>query len=227
MTLKGEGKAKTGSQWEVSFNKKYRFVFPDRLFTDTVPGNYYVSQELAGYKPGPYIYTDNFSAGFPDVLGKVDSTNQFIPGENVSLDYDYYTSGPSFSFILRYSPLLLIYLAGLILYFYFFREKGDAQDFFHEMSPDPKEVNNWRNYYILISTGLFVLLSFREFIGYNLAYSYPYFPFSYEVSATVGPLILLSVQMTYLLFWKYNFRDAFTTNFKIIAGCHRPVVIVI
>lgn len=196
-----------GSTCIISFYRPYRNVMPDTTIRATLDTNkfVYVSQELVDFKPGAYMYVEDFSAGLARNPGKIDTANNFILSQDSGISgYDFYAIGFNWRTISGYLPLAITFLLGLFFLVVFFRGRA-VSDRFYENNNSDKELLNWRNYYIVLYSGLFVLLTIRIYIGYNLSYSYPFFPFAYDASRAIAPMILQAVLITYVLFWRARY----------------------
>ena len=219
----------------ISFNRYYRTVIPKSVIGPTFNKNNNITvsikQQIQSNTYSNEIYTGNFSNSNALDLGSIDSTMHFFKEKANPLLSDgdlYFFNINKYTFFYYLVPLLVVFIFGLFVIRYV------TKDSLHEGEPNHGENSRWRKYFWILFSLLFVLGIGKIFIGYNLAFTPPYYSFALPTSAIIAPLVLLTVLYIWVIFIVDNNID--TINFKfrlslivcagiLIAGLYKFVVV--
>lgn len=186
---------------KVAFDVPYRIIFSPEsleqqlLKNDNLPVNIVQEHQASSFTIN--LLVPNFSFYYTQRLGVLNPDNtitkKFIINSNRTPE-----------FLISSIPLLFVYFSVILLLWILKGTKTFFNDNLYTLSGHESEANAWRFYIIVLFTVLFLLLFYREYIGFQLSYTAPYFSFIFPNQALIAPLIYIStfgfVSMTFACF---------------------------
>ena len=198
---------------DVLFNKHFREVIPNFVIDSALVRNDFnlvnIKQKVFANTYDNDIYTINFSNKNSHPIGTIDDSLNFKPNANNKLlnetNLKYFKINEN-TFIFSIIPLIIIFGFGICIFFIFFKSIYEIDNRIDK--------NKWSWYFFILFIILFFLSIGRIFIGYNLAFTAPYFTFAFPTSIIIAPFLMLNVLLVWLIFFK--FADYEKINLKVV-----------
>lgn len=207
---------RAGDKVRLLFNRYFRTLIPKKVIDTTFRNNNNIAvsirQQVQSNTYSNEIYTVNFSNSNAFDIGTVDSAMHFIRDKANPLltdaDLHFFNIG-KFSFLYALLPLLAVFVFGMVII------RFVTNDSLYEGESNHGENTRWRKYFWILFTLLFVLGTGRVFIGYNLSYTAPYYPFALPTASIISALVLLTVLYVWVIFIVINDPETLTLKFRL------------
>ncbi|MDI9337666.1 MAG: hypothetical protein QM539_04480 [Alphaproteobacteria bacterium] len=195
----------------ISFNNIFRSVIPLKAIKAIIDSNENIPVDLKqNFQANTYsnqIYANNISNNNLFSFGTIDKNLKFekneLNGILNSNDYLIYKINYN-TFIVPFLFLFSVFILCLIIISKF---KWEFIFEFHKNN----ENNIWKQHFYFIFICLFLLLTSRLFIGYNLSYTSPFYYFAFLTAIITAPLILIAVLLIWIVISPLQFS---IENFK-------------